>query len=155
MNWTTLGFGKHKGKTLPEVAFCDPDWLFWAIGKGLFKGAMEKEAEEIYRKSSRIRIPQNGSEIKHVEYIIDQGTYKFGTLRILTGDIESYRPLTRNQIMDVIDMRVPRQIAPHDKLGYKNFLFAMKDILFGDPSHRMNQRRCEDFFNDASNFLGW
>jgi hypothetical protein len=152
MTWTTLGFGKHKGKTLPQIAFSDPDWFFHGWENGYFKGRLLVEAEEIYRKSSCIRIPQNSGEKKHVEYIIDQGTYKFGTLRILTGDIESYGPLTRNQILDVIDMRVPRQIAPHDKLGYSNFIFAMKGILFGNPSHRMNKARCEAFFDDAKNF---
>jgi hypothetical protein len=152
MNWKTLNFGKHAGKTLPQVMFSDPDWFYWAIEKGAFKGPLEMKAEEIYRKSCRIRIPQNSGEKRHVEYIVDLGTGKFGTLHILSGDIESYRPLTRNQILEVIDMRVPRQIAPHDKLGYKNFLFAMKDILFGNPSHRMNQRRCEEFFNDNDNF---
>jgi len=30
MAWSTLPFGKHKGKTLPQIVFADPDWFFWA-----------------------------------------------------------------------------------------------------------------------------
>ncbi len=61
--------------------------------------------------------------------------------------------MTSNLVLEVIDMRVPRQIAQHDKLGYKNFLSAMKAILFCDSSYRMNERRCEEFFEDEGNFV--
>jgi hypothetical protein len=76
-----------------------------------------------------------------------------GDVHIITGDIEIYKPTTRNLVLEVIDMRVPRQIAQHDKLGYNNFLSAMKAILFGDPSHRMNETRCEEFFENEGNFV--
>jgi hypothetical protein len=40
----------------------------------------------------------------------------------------------------------------NDKTGYKNFVFALKAILFGDRSRRMNRRACEAFFNEDNNF---
>ena len=29
--WSIIKFGKHKGKSLPEVILHDPDWFFWAV----------------------------------------------------------------------------------------------------------------------------
>ena len=31
MSWSTVPFGKYKGKTLPEIIVCDLDWFFWAV----------------------------------------------------------------------------------------------------------------------------
>ena len=28
--WSSIPTGKHQGKTAPEIAFIDPDYLFWA-----------------------------------------------------------------------------------------------------------------------------
>ncbi len=45
MPWTELPFGKHKGKTLPQVVFSDPDWFYWAVEKNIFKSKdLKKEA---------------------------------------------------------------------------------------------------------------
>ncbi len=57
-----LEFGEHKGKSLPQVIFSDPDWFFWAYETRIFKGAQEDEAREIYRKATSIKIPQKGPE---------------------------------------------------------------------------------------------
>ena len=60
MAWTKLWFSKHKGKTLPQVMFSDPDWFFWAFENGVFgeKGRLEAEAKDVYRKAQSIKIPQ-------------------------------------------------------------------------------------------------
>jgi len=31
MRWTTVSFGRYKGKTLPEIIVRDLDWFFWAL----------------------------------------------------------------------------------------------------------------------------
>ena len=152
MKWSTLNFGKHQGKTLPQVMFNDPDWFFHGWANGYFKGRLREEAEEIYRKSCVIRVPRDGEENVFIEYFVDRGTGRFVTLHVITGDMESYRPMTRNMILKVIDMTVPRQIMKYDKRGYKNFLSAMKAILFGEPGHKMTKGRCEDFFSNDENF---
>jgi hypothetical protein len=153
MRWSKLDFGKHKGKTIPQVMFTDPDWFFWAYDARAFKADLLRQAQDIYGKASSIRVPQNGDEKRFVEYIVDASTGKFGTIHIITGDIETYKPLTRNLVLEVIDMRVPRQISEHDKWGYRNLLSAMKAILFGDSSYKMKWRRFEKFFEDDGNFI--
>jgi len=44
MAWSILPFGKHKGKTLPQIVFTDPDWFFWAMEENVFKGPLKREA---------------------------------------------------------------------------------------------------------------
>jgi hypothetical protein len=29
--WLQLRFGKHEGKTLPQIVLSDPDYFFWAV----------------------------------------------------------------------------------------------------------------------------
>ena len=152
MKWSALTFGKHEGKTLPQVMFIDPDWFYHGLEKGYFKGSLFLQAREIHRKSRAIRVPRRDGEKRFVEYIIDRGCEKFATLRVIICDAENCRPVTKNMILEVIDMRVPREFARYDKTGYHNFLFAMKVILFGDPSYKMTKRRCEEFFGNDENF---
>jgi hypothetical protein len=45
--WIPLWFGKHKGKTLPQVVFADPDYFFWAIEKRKFPIELVAEAREM------------------------------------------------------------------------------------------------------------
>ena len=39
MNWTTINFGKHQGKTLPQVILDDADWFFWAYENKVLQGS--------------------------------------------------------------------------------------------------------------------
>ena len=83
--WTPLKFGKHRGLTLPQVLFTDPDYFFWAYNEGVFRGKqVELEANDIYRKSISIKIPQNGATRMVVEYTVSGGVkmQKKGFIRI-------------------------------------------------------------------------
>lgn len=153
MVWSIVNFGKSKGKSLPQIILHDPDWFFHAYENGYFKGALAREAQELYRRARSIKVPQiNGHEML-VEYIIHcrtaTGMIKFGTMRLIPDqdDIEHLN------VSPVIDFYIPRSHAQYDKSGYKNFLFAFKAILFDDPSKRMNRRACEEFFDDDNNFV--
>jgi len=149
MNWTTLGFGKHRGLTLPQVMFKDPDWFFWASEDKAFKGFLLYEAKEIYKKATRIRVPQNGKEPRLAEYAIQRSTGRFLTM-VLRAQSELPSPNTLR--LDVIDMIVPRQFSGCDKQGYIELLQNIKHYLFGDSSYHMTKRSCEAFFDDDSNF---
>jgi len=50
------------------------------------------------------------------------------------------------------DMSVPRQIAEYDKFGCKVMVAAVKYHVIGDENARMTKTRCEQFFDDLSNF---
>lgn len=53
--WTTLDFGRHNGRTLPQVVLIDPDWFFYALEKGWLQGdSLVAEAKEV---ASKARVP--------------------------------------------------------------------------------------------------
>jgi hypothetical protein len=56
MNWTTLNFFKHRGKTLPQIIFDDADWFFNGWENGYFKNSLAFEAREIYRRARSISL---------------------------------------------------------------------------------------------------
>lgn len=152
MAWSVLAFGRHKGKTLPQVVFSDPDWFFWAIEEDIFKGKQRSEAERIDERARAIRIPDNDKGKLKAEYILHSPTGKFGNMEI----VPARRPLHEGSSsafrMDVIDLSVPRSIARYDKLGCRTLLSSVKHVLFGSASARMTQERCEAFFEDRDNF---
>ena len=153
MKWSILKFGKHKGKSLPQVLFSDPDWFFWSIEQKAFKYEDEqliKEVIDINKKARRIKIPVTEGNDLVAEYIIHPPTGKFGELRPVGRDIQRHSGSNRK---DYIDMSAPRTIAPYDKLGYKTMLKSMKFYLFGSTKHKMTKERCEIFFSDENNFV--
>jgi hypothetical protein len=36
--WAKIGYGKHTGKTLPQIILSDPDWFFWALESHAIRG---------------------------------------------------------------------------------------------------------------------
>lgn len=157
MRWTPLDFGRHKGKTLPQIVFQDPDWLFWAVKDGVFnkRKYLKQEVNEINEKARRIRIPQNnGSELVAL-YTLDRNGHFCCLRTIAKSQVPFWRgpPILLNNKHPFIDLSVPKRLKGYDKRGYRLFIKDMKAILFGHRDCRMTQRRCEEFFNDDSNFL--
>ena len=148
MKWTPLNFGKYKGKTLPQVMFKDPDWFFDGHEKGYFKNTLPLEAIEIYRRARSIRVPHQNGQKMLVEYIIHKPNGKFGTMHL----IKAAPGLQHLYVSPVIDFYVPKAYGYYDKTGYKNFVHALKGILFGNNSRRMSRKACEEFFSDDDNF---
>jgi hypothetical protein len=157
MRWTPLNFSKsHKGKTLPQVIFQDPDWFFWAVEEKIFddRDYLKREAIEIYEKVKKIRIPQNGEKNLVALYILDD-SHKFYSLHTIPqAQVQFWQGQPILHTTDsFIDLSVPRRLRGYDKLGYRLFIKDLKSILFGNSNYRMTQRRCEAFFNDDFNFL--
>ena len=40
----------------------------------------------------------------------------------------------------------------YDKLGGQLMISGLKSIIFGDPSYKMTEKRCEEFFSNHDNF---
>jgi hypothetical protein len=154
LNWTTVTFGKYKGKTLPQILCSDPDWFFWAIENSVFekKGIINTQAKDINRKARNIKIPNNDDGSLQAEYYIHQPTKKFSHFEIVPterglhqGDSPAFRG-------NLIDMSVPRRIAQYDKTGCTSLLKSMKTSIFGGSTVRLTKDKCEKFFADNSNF---
>lgn len=119
MTWSTVNFGKYKGKTLPQIFFCDPDWFFWAVENDIFKDkmALKSEAEDLLQKAKNIKIPNNGDGKQIVEYVVHQPIGKFSHFKVIpivTPEHEGSSPTFRKP---VIDMSVCRSRADYDKWG--------------------------------------
>ena len=155
MAWTELEFGKHRGKKLPWVVFHDPDWFIWAYEDKVFKdkGDIEEEAKEVYKKACSIRVPQSGEEKRVVRYIIHPSYGKFDGIEIIPESQPLHDGASSAFRMDVIDMRVPRQYAKRDKLGYRNMFRDIKRYVFGDSDYRLTKKKCEEFFDNDDNFV--
>jgi hypothetical protein len=153
MTWTTLTFGKHKGKTLPQVIWTDPDWFFWFYDQGKSYGPLKKEAEAIYARARNIRIPRKDGKEWVIDYHTDPRTGKFGAMTFINKETIPDSPFTG--FTDYIDFYVPKALAGGnmDKTGYTVFLRDVKAFLFGNSSAHMTKQRCDGFFNDSRNFL--
>ena len=151
---TELRFGKHKGKTLAQVMFKDPDWFFWAYSVGRFKGSplYGREADEIYRKSRAIKVPQTGDEKMVAEYIVDPRNHNFRGLDLVPVSRPPHKGYSITFRSPVIDMALVRQIANYDKSGYQRLVRDIKSYVLGNRSIRMTRSRCEAFFDDDANF---
>jgi hypothetical protein len=154
MSWSTVNFGEHSGKTLPQIVFVDPDWFFWAVEKGdVFRGSLIHEAGIIDARARAIRIPNNSAENLLAEYVLHSPSGKFSHMQIVPASQPKHEGSSPTFRRDRIDLSVPHRIAQYDKLGNRNLLSSAKDVLFGSKSARMTKERCGAFFDDPSNFI--
>jgi hypothetical protein len=58
ITWTPLPFGKHKGKTLPQVICSDPSWFLWAVDKDIFYSPLAFEADTLHRRLQGVIAPK-------------------------------------------------------------------------------------------------
>jgi len=154
MSWSELQFGKHSGKTLPQILCSDPDWFFWAIEKNVFRnnGALQSEAEDLLHKARNIKIPNNDDGALVVEYVVHPPTGKFSHFDVVPADRPAHIGSSPTFREPVIDMSVPRQFANYDKLGCKQLLSLLKFYIFGSESAHLTKKKCTEFFNDPNNF---
>lgn len=154
MPWTTLSFGKHEGKSLPQVLFADPDWFFWAVeNKALKSAQLQAEAAQLWHKATHIKVPQSPGQKMMAEHFIHRPTGKYSHFEVVPEDRQPHAGASATIRQDVLDLRVPRLIAKYDKTGNKSFISSLKHHYFGSKSARMTKERCEAFFDNPDNFV--
>jgi hypothetical protein len=151
MRWATLTFGRHAGKTLPEIILSDADWFFWAFNKSAFKGRLANEAAKLVERARAIKIPKPKSKRWQVEYSYDD-TGGFCGFRFVKADMPW--PCGRRSIRrsPYLDLSCVRRDKGYDKRGCRNLLRDFRYHYFGDNT-RLTKRRCEQFFSNKRNFL--
>lgn len=152
--WTDLDFGKYIGKSLPQVMFTNPDWVFWAMEHNAFKRSpsLLSQAKDLAHKATRIRVPQSGTETLVVEHFINRPTMKYSHFWLVPKSQPVHPGSSPSYRQDVIDLSFPRRIAPNDRKGNKRIVMSLKEIYFGSKSARLNRDRCEAFFSSPDNF---
>jgi hypothetical protein len=147
MQWSVLTFGKHKGLSLPQVLFRDPDWFFWAIANNVLYGRPGKEAEELIERSRRIKVPINEPKDTEIEYQHEPGG-KFCSIRFVKACIPGQRYAVRSK---VLDLKYIRECKIYDKRGYRKLIAWIRRHYF--RGRNLTKRAVEKFFSDDRNFL--
>lgn len=151
MSWSVLGFGKHEGKTLPQVLFTDPDWFYWAYENDVLKGKITHiEIQSVYEKSRNIKITQKDH---HAEFVFDGIRGVFTDLKLVPFDRPRHVGTSKTQRLNKIDIALIRYAKEYDKLGYNLLIPILKEMLFGKSNARISKNRAEEFFNNPDNFV--
>lgn len=154
MPWTILDFGKHSGKSLPQVILSDPDYFYWAMDKGVFntRPLLRKEAEKIERRAAAIKIPNDSKKENEIEYILHPPSMTLCSFEV----VPSSRPLHKGGSPafreTTLSLKAPYNFKSYDKLGYKIFLKSFKTYILQRSSIRITRQVAEDFFSNTRNF---
>ena len=152
MSWTTLAFGKHSGRTLPEIILADADWFFWALNNDVFKGRLAAEAADLNRKARAIKIPKRRPGRWQVEYTFEDNG-RFVGLQFVKADRPSYCTSPFIRFAPHLDFACVRRGRPNNKKSCRNLLRDFRRCYFGER-RRLTKQRVEAFFSDTSNFVG-
>jgi hypothetical protein len=146
MIWTALSFGRHRGKTLPQIILDDTDWFFWILPK--LYGPLKTEADDLARKASKITIPRRNPRKWSVEYRFEHGD-RFCGFDIVRAD--SFMNSKWSVRLPYLDLSLPRSYKAYDQQGYRNLIRDFRRLYFDDRN--LTKKRCEVFFDNADNFL--
>jgi hypothetical protein len=83
IHWAPITFGPHKGKTLPQVFFADPDYFIRMHDEGRFSGRLSNDAECIYERATRIRPPGKDPRLWEFAIIAEIESQQFRRLVII------------------------------------------------------------------------
>lgn len=152
MNWDTINFGSHCSRTLPEIMFKNPDWLYWAADNPNIRQRLNRrELHRIRARSDRIRIPCRADQPMAVRYKFDlDGTLVSVELVPREGcGLDSGKILTST----AIDMSLIHWVKLRGRVNTRKFMAWTRWILLGTKSRDVDRGTCEAFFDDDSNFV--
>lgn len=150
----TLGFGKHRGKTLEWLFFNDPSYVWWMIDKGAVRelnrrvrtrfAQLIQRAEHLAvpgrclhcnRSISRMSLTKHPSGgLARVEFLCDKCDHIGGSLLTTPA------------------FKIPDSFKSYDKRGGKILVDSIKYAYYGKKV-QMTQAKMEEFFNEPRNFV--
>jgi hypothetical protein len=150
--WTDVNFGKWAGKrkTLPQVLVADPDWFFWAVSEGAFKGALAGQAETLARRAKAIKLPAAIAHTHIVQHWVTPDG-KYARFDLIDRDQGQHHGSSSEIRHETLDLEFPRRIAQYDKLGCKQMIKSFKSHWFDGKA--FTKDKVETFFDDSANFL--
>lgn len=152
MSWSVVRFGKHAGKTLPEIIVLDLDWFFWVLPK--LYGRLETEARDLARKLRAIKIPKRHRRKFEVEYRyeFDSGSVsgrRFCGFAFVKGEARPSQWKTR---LPHLDLASPLRERKYNKRAGRILIHDFRIHYFGKHK-RLTKKRCEKFFANERNFV--
>lgn len=148
--WTTLNFGKHAGRTLPQVLLKDPNWFFWAVSK--LYGPLASEAAILAHRATHIRIPKRRPKKWQVEYRRDADG-RFLGCQIVKVDSPVHGSVFGR--LPWFDLSYVRRGNIHDIRDCRRLIQDFRQLYF--DGRNLTKRRCELFFENERHFskAGW
>src|SRR5258708_4944737 len=144
MKWTMLKFGRHEGRTLPQVVLSDPNWFFWAAD--ILYGQLATEAEILERQARNIKIPRPNPKKWAVEYRRDRDD-RFLGFDIVKADSHVHLLFDRSPHLDLAYVR---RGNVHDTRDCRRVIRDFRRLYFDGLN--LTKQRCEEFFDNERNF---
>ncbi len=154
MIWRELHFGRHAGRTLPQVALMDPDNFFWLCGSAdalRRDPGLWSQARLVHHRARHILPPEKYPEAgTAVEYCVHPDGGLCGVYLVpATG--RRFPKSSDSFVRPYLDLSVPRGLKRYDKRGGKMLVWRVL-LWRGYPNQRCTKRFCNDFFNDPEHF---
>jgi hypothetical protein len=146
MIWSKLNFGKHAGRTLPQVVLSDPNWFFWAHRKRIFCDRLAIEAKILAARATHIRIPKPHRKSWQVEYRRDRDDRFLGFDFVKAKS--PFHPLFNR--LPHLDLAYIRRGSVHDIRDCRQLIRDFRYLYF--EGLNLTKRRCEEFFENELNF---
>jgi hypothetical protein len=146
MPWSVVTFGKHKGKTLPQIIMRDPGWFFWILPR--LYGKLAKQAEKLDRKARAIKLPKGKGKDMEVEYWSDIDNRFCGFEFTEASSWQSQYALRQ----PYLDLRLPLLTKKNNKRAGRILIRGFRRHYFG-TNKRLTKERREKFFNNDKSFL--
>jgi hypothetical protein len=152
--WTTLQFGKHSGKSLPQIVIDDPDWFFWARRERVFGDPwLIREADDLAYKAAHIKIPRPDPDNWRCEYIFE-ADWRFVRCDIVEADRPVHVGSSVRLRAPHFDLTYVRRLKSCCRKGdYRRLLRDFRSCFFKAKSARLTQGACEQFFGNEANFV--
>jgi hypothetical protein len=149
MIWTTMPFGRHIGRTLPQIVLSDPNYFFWLAEK--LYGRLMTEAELLVRRARNIKIPKPNPKKWAIEYRRDRDD-RFLGIGIVKADSHAH---SLSERLPHLDLAYVRRGNVHDTRDCRRVIRDFRRLYFDGLN--LTKRRCEEFFEKEDNFIksGW
>ena len=145
MRWTKLPFGKHLGKTLPQIVAANLDWFYYMLPK--LRGKLGVEGRVLARRMKAVKIPGRRRR-REVEYYDEDGRFN-GFRLVKTSSPMHSRGAIR---LPHLDMSLAANGRTYAKRECRQMIRCFR-VYFIGKNKRLTRKRCEKFFSDADNFL--
>lgn len=150
--WSRIPGGRYRGRTIPEIAFLDPDYLFFCAENNVFAKWGRRVGLEgmlAVERMRNIKIP--GTKPSHAIFIFNLNG-EFLTMEIISEkerwDVNGREVIYRS---DRIDLGLIRNIRPRDFSAYARLLAIVKREVFGSTIYP-TVPDFEEFFSNVDNF---
>jgi hypothetical protein len=129
--WSIVDFGKWagKGKTLPQIILSDPDWFFWAVENGAFKGILAGEAQKLARRAAGIKLPPPKAATHCIQHWISPDG-KYARFDVIEKDQPDHHGSSTEIRRDSLHLGFPRGMKQYDKLGCRLMTDSLKRHWF-------------------------